>query len=258
MVIINQEVQKLYNGISGRKINEILQTHTLRLPEGTYDLLNLKTYFMLPVSTDFSGTNLYVAYNARCNWLLSHWKAMPLEELVCTWLSSGLSMPPEHQQKGIKFLDDLNASGQFPKHFIFGSTLAQNLLYSEVGTYEHRLLTTPPDKKPKSGFMYVIQLDGCIKVGFSTDVDERMKQFESTSMRVDLLHKVPALLSQEKEFHKLFNNKSEKYSQSAKDIIKVIAVYLNRYSELMDYLKAHKGSAKKSQFDLALTFANRR
>ncbi len=75
-------------------------------------------------------------------------------------------------------------------------------------------------------------------------------------MRVDLLHKVPALLSQEKEFHKLFNNKSEKYRQSATSIIKIVKVYLNNYEDLMTYLRTHKGNASASHFDLALSFAD--
>lgn len=239
----------------------ILQ-HNAKITTDCYDLLNLGKYFMIPTGIDTDGTNLYSAYVASLDKVIDFIGELPLAELICQWAVMGISMDAEDQDRLKTYLDNYLDFGAFDPAFeetILGSVLGKRILFSKVGSNENHIFKSvriSESKKPKPGFMYVIQLDGCIKVGFSTDVKARMQQFESTSMRVDLLHKVPALLSQEKEFHKLFNNKSEKYRQSATSIIKIVKAYLNNYEDLMTYLRTHKGNASASHFDLALSFAD--
>jgi hypothetical protein len=233
--------------------------HPIEITTDCYDLLNLAKYFMIPTGVNTNGIKLYTAYILSSDWLIDFMGELPLEELICEWAITGIGMDVDDQERVRTYLDNSLDFGTFNPEFdksLFGSTLGKHLLFAKVGSNENNILKPSQPKEHKQGFIYVIQLDGCIKVGFSTDVDTRIKQFETTSMRVDLLHKVPALLSQEKEFHRLFNNKSEKYTQSPKSIIQVINAYLTRYDDLVAYLKNNGSNGKTTAFNLALTFVN--
>ena len=76
-------------------------------------------------------------------------------------------------------------------------------------------------RKPRStsGFMYAIQLDGFIKVGFSSNVQSRMSSYKTSSRVVDLICTEPASIKQELAFHKKYNNGSEKYDITLRDSI---------------------------------------
>lgn len=65
-------------------------------------------------------------------------------------------------------------------------------------------------KKPK-GYIYVCVLDGCIKVGFSTNVQRRLKSYRTSNTKVELLFTREGTLLEERLFHKKYNGGLEKY-----------------------------------------------
>lgn len=86
----------------------------------------------------------------------------------------------------------------------------------------------PRKKRSTNGFMYAVQLDGFIKVGFSTDVKSRINSYRTSSKVVDLICVEPATIKQELAYHKKYNNGSEKYNTSLdKDIQASIRLHLS-------------------------------
>ncbi len=70
------------------------------------------------------------------------------------------------------------------------------------------------DLSPK-GFVYAVKLDGCIKVGFSKDVEQRLKAYRTGSFSVELIYTAIATQNEERQFHKKYNSNQEKYDLEA-------------------------------------------
>ncbi|MGL5075844.1 MAG: hypothetical protein ACRDBG_08375 [Waterburya sp.] len=65
----------------------------------------------------------------------------------------------------------------------------------------------------KEGVLYLVELDGCLKIGFSTNIDERLKAYKTSSFIVKLLAIRSSNISEEKAIHKKINNSQEKYAK---------------------------------------------
>jgi len=99
-------------------------------------------------------------------------------------------------------------------------TLLTNLLPKKA------IVNPEPNKctKKANGYIYMFELDGCLKIGFSTNIEKRAKAFSVSNNKVDLLYYKKATLQQELCFHRKHNNSSEKYP-------------LDRKNELLSLLK---------------------
>jgi hypothetical protein len=81
--------------------------------------------------------------------------------------------------------------------------------------------------KGQRGHIYAVKLDGCIKIGFSSDWRKRIKMYEVSSFRVEILFTKPAFQTQEMSFHKQHNNGSEKYTLDRENTLKsLVATHL--------------------------------
>lgn len=58
-------------------------------------------------------------------------------------------------------------------------------------------------KKTRKGLIYLVELDGCLKVGFSTNLNQRLKTFKTCNSKVNLIAKKEGLMADEQE---IFNN----------------------------------------------------
>lgn len=97
------------------------------------------------------------------------------------------------------------------------SLFAQSFLLNTVSGYnaKPKLDSECLNTKPvKSGWMYMAQLDGCIKIGYSNDPENRVQSFSTSNMSAKMLHKKKATIQDEKAFHKLHNNGKEQYDNS--------------------------------------------
>jgi hypothetical protein len=77
----------------------------------------------------------------------------------------------------------------------------------------------PSKPKSKKGHMYAVQLDGFIKVGFSTNVRSRINSYKTSSKVVDLICIETATIEQELEYHRKHNKGSEKYETTLRNEI---------------------------------------
>jgi hypothetical protein len=77
----------------------------------------------------------------------------------------------------------------------------------------------PRKIRSTNGFMYAVQLDGFLKVGFSTNVESRINSYKTSSRVVELICVEPATLKKELAYHKKHNNGSEKYDTNLRDSI---------------------------------------
>lgn len=64
------------------------------------------------------------------------------------------------------------------------------------------------------GMIYAVELDGCIKVGFTTNFKSRMRAYRTANKQVDLLWSGRGYMYDEKQFHKHFNKGNEKYDKT--------------------------------------------
>ena len=71
----------------------------------------------------------------------------------------------------------------------------------------------------KIGFIYVVELDGYIKVGFSKKVNQRLKSYKTSSVKVNLIYKTRATIQDEKAFHRIYNKSIEKYQKGTENKI---------------------------------------
>lgn len=76
----------------------------------------------------------------------------------------------------------------------------------------------------KQGYIYLVELDGCLKLGFSTSLKERVSSYKTGSVSVTLIAQKQGTMAEEKRIHReLKGNLSEKYPKERKEEI------LNRY-----------------------------
>lgn len=99
-------------------------------------------------------------------------------------------------------------------------------LWSKLDKKELQNEITIENQLAKDGYIYVIDLDSFVKVGFSCDIKQRMRQYKTSNIKVNLVKKFKGTLNQEKEFHRQFNNGSEKYFDSPEKIVNNLAMFL--------------------------------
>jgi hypothetical protein len=58
------------------------------------------------------------------------------------------------------------------------------------------------------GFIYLVRLDAHLKLGFTRNIDLRLKSFETTSLRVELIKSIPGSLQDEKYLHSILGSKA--------------------------------------------------
>ena len=75
------------------------------------------------------------------------------------------------------------------------------------------------DNRSNKGYIYIAELDGCIKVGFSKNVTQRLNSYKTSNMNVKLLYSVRSTFGKEKAFHTIYNNGKEKYQIGSEHII---------------------------------------
>jgi hypothetical protein len=80
------------------------------------------------------------------------------------------------------------------------------------------------DLKPSEiGFIYAVKLDGCVKVGFSQDVYQRLKAYSTGSYTTEIIYTKSATQSEERQFHKKYNNNQEKYDiKRTADVLRLL------------------------------------
>jgi hypothetical protein len=63
---------------------------------------------------------------------------------------------------------------------------------------------TPKDRK---GFIYLVELDAHLKLGFTQNLNQRLKSFKTTNAKVALIKSVKGTLQQEKNLHSVLGSK---------------------------------------------------
>jgi hypothetical protein len=58
------------------------------------------------------------------------------------------------------------------------------------------------------GFIYLVRLDAHLKLGFTKNINKRLKSFETTSLRVELIKSIPGSLQDEKYLHSILGSKA--------------------------------------------------
>jgi hypothetical protein len=71
---------------------------------------------------------------------------------------------------------------------------------------------TPKSRKSKAsqekiGVIYLVKLDAHLKIGFTKDINKRLKSFQTTNVRVELVKSIDGTLCQEKTLHSLLGSK---------------------------------------------------
>lgn len=89
----------------------------------------------------------------------------------------------------------------------------------KIASLPSTLCSLPKLKREKQGFIYVVELDGCIKVGFSSDWQRRIKQYKTGSLETVVLLVIKGTIAQELAFHRKYNQGKEKYFSSMKNFI---------------------------------------
>jgi hypothetical protein len=57
------------------------------------------------------------------------------------------------------------------------------------------------------GFIYLVKLDAHLKLGFTRNINKRLKSFETTSVRVELIESVYGTMQDEKNLHSILGSK---------------------------------------------------
>lgn len=82
--------------------------------------------------------------------------------------------------------------------------------------------------KDKTGFIYVIELDSFVKVGFSGNIEQRMAQYRTSNLKVNLVKTFKGTMAQEIAFHKQNNAGSEKYIDTSSNVVKSLGAFLKQ------------------------------
>jgi hypothetical protein len=61
--------------------------------------------------------------------------------------------------------------------------------------------------KERSGLIYLVKLDAHLKLGFTQNLSERLKAFQTTNVKVDLVKSVKGTLCREKQLHATLGSK---------------------------------------------------
>jgi hypothetical protein len=100
---------------------------------------------------------------------------------------------------------------------------AQSLPKVEVGaTVVKKKKSSSVPKRPSStfntripgmpigcdGFIYLVKLDAHLKLGFTRNLNTRLKSFETTSIRVELIKSIPGSLQDEQYLHSILDSKA--------------------------------------------------
>ncbi len=97
---------------------------------------------------------------------------------------------------------------------------------SEHSVTQYDWLTYPPFYQ--IGTLYVLELDSFIKIGHTHKLGNRLGTYRTGSTTVNLLYSESGSILKEQLYHKLYNNKSEKYKKE--DVYEVI----NKLASLQD------------------------
>ena len=98
----------------------------------------------------------------------------------------------------------------FPKNDLYTAFLLKDLLSECKPISKTNKQYIEPEKL---GDIYMLELDGCIKIGFTTNIESRIATYKTSSRLVKLLYKTSGTIKQEKLFHKLNNQGEEKYNK---------------------------------------------
>lgn len=109
---------------------------------------------------------------------------------------------------------------------------SQNLMNEQEQKYMETILNLPSDfrkaafygkistpvvncnQKQNKGFLYLLELDGCLKIGFTRNLAKRINSYKTGNIKVILLAFRKSTLTEEKEIHKRLNNGQEKYKKT--------------------------------------------
>lgn len=142
-------------------------------------------------------------------------KPRKLEDLMLLMLSS-----KKHLTSTIELVFD----------WAFAISGVFELIWTQPKTKESTNILNDKTKQKEvnqDGYIYVVQLDSFVKVGFSRNVEQRMKQYQTSNLNVNVIKKFKGTLSQELDFHRQTNGGSEKYLDTPDNVIASLKSFLN-------------------------------